>query len=220
MLYVVLLYTILFIFFIATDYIKPWKKYHLFCKTLNSIGFILTSTWAMFQSGHTAFYFAMLPAFLFCLAGDFFLAVDSPRYKDQFFIAGLLSFLVGHICFLWTYHLIAPVAWYDFLFPIAMVFVTSYIIRKPGMHMNGASIPVMIYSFFVTMLFSKSVTMAFTTGFTHRNLLLMIGSFFFLISDFVLMFNIFYIRKFKWGPFLCGIFYYYGMFLLALSIMA
>lgn len=213
-----ILYTLLFIFLMATVYMDPLKKYHTIAKTLNSIGYIIVSIYGYFYSGNAAFFLTMLPAFLFCLLGDFFLSLPSTDENGLGFYAGLISFALGHILFLAAFVKLTPVVWFELIIPIGMVLIFYFITRSPNFEMGNMTTPVLVYGFLVVWTFIRSVMIVFDFGITGRTLSLCLGSLLFMVSDIIILFIYFYKIEYKWLIFANLSIYYLGMFLLAASI--
>jgi len=212
-------YTLAFIFLIATSYVESLAKYRVLAKLINSIGFIVVATYGKFMTGQNEVYFTMLPAFILCLCGDVLLALDDPKGTQKCFTAGLFSFLLGHIVFVWAFTMRVPFSLYELILPVSMVIVTAFLVRMEHMNVGKLRGCVLIYSFFVAMLFSKAISLVLVNGTSLSNILLLIGSLLFLISDAIILFLCFYEKKHKLVKFYNLLTYYAGMFLIALSLL-
>lgn len=218
MIVLLIIYLLLFAFLMATVYIERFEKYHTLAKTAASLGFIAVAVYGWLQSGDTRFFLTMIPALLFCLAGDFFLSLPSADEFGLGFIAGLLTFAIGHLLFLVAFLKMAPIVWPELLFPLVMVALVYLVTRSPRFDVGNFTIPVLIYGFLVAWTFSRSVVILLDAGIAARTLCLLVGSLLFMVSDIVLLFVYFYEKKFSWMSFVNLSTYYGGMFLLALSI--
>ncbi|MGL6201114.1 MAG: lysoplasmalogenase family protein [Lachnospiraceae bacterium] len=211
-------YVVAFYFVIITLYKAQLHKYHTFVKFLNSLGFILVVIYAGLTNNNML-WLQMMPGFVLCLAGDVLLGYAEIKNHAKTFMIGLVSFLTAHIVFIICLLLIHPIKWYDFVFPFIMVFIGWYLTTLKGMDMEGMRIPVVIYAFFVSMLFSKSVSIVIADGISTRNIQLCLGSFLFLFSDIILLFIRFYNKKLYLNKFFNLFAYYGGLLLLAMSTL-
>lgn len=216
---ITILYALIFAALIGTCYHQPYQKYHPAVKFLNSLGFIFAAVYAGVVSGHTTFMLQMLPGFMLCLLGDVLLAFEDVRKSEKLFLGGLISFLTAHIAFLIVLCRISGVTWLDFVFPVLMVGIAFGLTKMENMDTKGMRLPVIVYAFFVSMLFSKAVLMGVAGGFGTREILLSAGAFLFLLSDLLLLFICFYQKKVYLNRFFNLFTYYTGLLLLAFSIL-
>lgn len=218
MVLLLLIYILLFAFLIGTVYIERLESYHTIAKTAASLGFVAVAIYGYIQSGDTRFFFAMLPALLLCLGGDFFLSLPSADDFGIGFFAGLITFTLGHIAFLVVFILMTPITWYEFILPLLLVIVIFLVTRGPGFDLGNLTIPILLYGFLVAWTFSRSGVIILALGLTGRTICLFFGSLLFMISDIILLFVYFYEQDFSWMSFVNLASYYSGMFLLAASI--
>lgn len=212
-----LLYTLFFTALIVTSYKKPFKKYYTLIKFLTSFLFIVIATYGMFISKNTDFYFNMLPPLLMCLLGDVLLGLSNDKKSKNLFLSGLFSFLTAHILFILGFNSINSLSLCDFILPLLIVLITFKLCNIKKMNVQNMRYYILIYSFFVSLLFFKSVNLVFVTT-SMKTLLLCVGSFLFFISDTIILFLYFYEHKHHLTCFFNLLTYYYGMFLIALSI--
>ena len=98
-----------------------------------------------------------------------------------------LFFLTGHIFFITACSKIKSLDKYDFIFPIVIILLFPFFIKKKRLTIGKLKPFVYIYAFFISFLFSKCVLMFWNTG-TRQTALLAIGSLLFLISDTLILF--------------------------------
>lgn len=218
MLVLLILYAVLFLILMGTVYLEPLKRYHTLAKTANSLGYVAVAIYGYVQSGDSNLFFSMLPAFVLCLLGDFFLSLPSADDYGVGFIAGLVSFALGHVMFLVAFIKMTPIVWPELIFPALMVIIVYIITRGPGFEMGSMTIPVLIYALLASWTFSRTVVIMLEFGLTGRTLCLLAGAFLFMFSDIVILFIYFYNKEYKWSSFLNLFTYYLGLFLLAASI--
>jgi len=200
-------------------YINSYKKYYTFGKTVNSIGFILVAVYGGVALGNMDSFYCMLPALIMCLCGDVLLGVNTQIDCEKCFLAGIFSFTAAHIAFTYAFSKFVPLAFYDFIFPVIAIFITYKLSFIKNMDIEkGLRKYVLMYSFFVTLLLSKSMGILFITGLSVKSILIFVGALFFFISDFIILFLYFYKKKHHLVGTFNLLFYYSGMFLLALSV--
>jgi uncharacterized membrane protein YhhN len=191
---------------IRAEYYGPHRHIYLF-KPLTTLFIILI---AILDGANWPFYKIMIVTGLaFSLMGDVFLMLPADR-----FIAGLIAFLVAHLCYSVAFgaEINRLVFWP--LIPVVAVGVIVYMILAPSL--GKLKIPVLIY-------ISVILTMAwlaverwnqFKTG---GSFIAALGAVLFVISDTVLAVNRFR-GPFKVGRALNLILYYTAQWLIARSI--
>ncbi len=107
------------------------------------------------------------------------------------------------------------VAW-ELLIPVLGVMLTLWMEKRPGMNTGKLKFEILIYSYFVTLLLTKTIFMLIKE-LSAGTLMLAIGAGLFLISDVLLLFLNFYKKRFMTLHVLNLITYYYGIFLMAAS---
>lgn len=124
---------------------------------------------------------------LFCLGGDIFLMLS-----ERFFLPGLISFLVGHICYIIGFGMPIPPPGSEtaaILIAILLVFVAGWIYVQLASGMSTAGkgrmrIPVLFYSIVITvMLFSAAMTLFDNQWHIISSVLVTLGALSFFISD-------------------------------------
>lgn len=212
------IYIIFFVFLIGTCYLSSLRKYHITAKVLCSAVFVGAACLGNMQSPNNALFWRLLPAFLFCFFGDFFLAWREKKDSETLFLLGLASFLTGHCIFLWAFEILASSNWKSVLLPLAGVMLVLLLLRLKYMKIGKMKVPVIIYAYFVTALFIKC---AQTAKFGDESIffkLVFWGGLIFLISDLIILFLYFYEKKYGIMKFLNLFTYYTATYLLALSV--
>ena len=133
-------------------------------------------------------------ALAFCWAGDVFLLFD--HLNAIYFIAGLGSFLVAHLLFIFAYRqlrfkgtgLNGPQR-ARFSFPVILAGTGLVTVLYPKL--GELRIPVMIYSLMLTLMVLNSIFRFGRTS-TKSFWLIFIGAIFFMLSDSLLAINKFY----------------------------
>ena len=142
----------------------------------------------------TTFSKFILAGFIFSIAGDTFLMfVENDTGKQSFFLYGLASFLITHICYLLAFlkypssikGFVEERKWLLFFFLLFLGANTAFL--WPDLP-QAMKIPVVVYSTFIILM---TVACLNTKNFLSQKtfLLLFIGVLFFVCSDSVISFN-------------------------------
>lgn len=209
---VLAVYTVIFSALLTAACKEKYKPYYIVFKSINSASFVVIFMMATFQEQEQ--FWLMLPAFLCCFAGDVLLGFYN-RYQSKWqFLAGLSVFLCGHIFFVrWMcrQQRLTPV---DILFPIAAVGIVYVLTAVKGMNTGRLRPCILVYTFFVALLFAKSVNIAAADS-SLQNLTASGGALLFLISDITILFLYFYHKSGIRIHILNLVTYFYGIFFLA-----
>lgn len=211
-------YTMLFFGLLFVVCRPEYKKYYVLVKGVNSFAFVAVFFVSGYRSGEIWQFFLMLPAFLCCFAGDILMGCYHRYRIKKLFLTGLLIFLIGHICFVRWMCRIQQMDIVELCFPLLALLFVFWLTSERGMHTGKLRPFILIYTFFVALLFAKGVHLAVADA-SVRNLVTAAGSTLFMVSDISILFLYFTERK---GP---GIHifnlstYYYGVFLLASSLL-
>jgi len=124
---------------------------------------------------------------LFCLGGDVFLMLPEP-----FFLPGLISFLVGHICYIIGFGMPVPQpggVMAAVLIAVLLIIVAGwvYVRLAVGMQASGKQrmrIPVLIYTVVITLMFFSALMTVFNNEWDLLpSVLVSVGALLFLVSD-------------------------------------
>jgi uncharacterized membrane protein YhhN len=188
------------------------QKGKLPTKTILSCLFILT---ALLQSHPSPEYFyILLIGLIFCLGGDVFLAL--PR--EKMFLFGLVSFLLGHVCYVLCFFYVAdlnPWIWGGSAIGLAISGLVFFWLRP---HLGRMLVPVIAYIIVITAMVTGAFTVLGDAGLHSTGRFLVIfGAVSFYISDLFVARDRF--LKTEFSNRLLGLpLYYAGQFLLAFSI--
>jgi uncharacterized membrane protein YhhN len=212
------IYTIPFGLLMVTLHVSTYEKYYRVAKFLSSAAFIGVALYASFVSGQSTHFMQLLPALLLCLLGDILLGFYHHTKDRKFFMAGLGTFLTGHIVFVLAFSQLQRLQMTDFILPTLALLLTVGLTGLKDMDTGRMKPLVYVYSFFVALLFSKAIhLMVFLPSL--KTVILCIGSGLFMISDAIILFLYFYKKK-HWAVHTANLAtYYYGMFFIALSLM-
>lgn len=153
---------------------------------------------------------AVVVGLLFSLAGDVFLMLPRDR-----FIAGLVSFLLAHLCYVAAFDSsvdvpVSPVALGPFLL------YGLVLVRLLWPHLGRLRIPVMVYAAVLLVMgwMAAEQHLALADG---RTLLALVGAGLFVVSDSVLAWNRF-VRRFQASQAVVLSTYFTAQWLIALSV--
>ncbi len=184
-------------------------------KTWCSLGFVALGTvnwvYALTQGNHIAFASGMLLGLILGCGGD--LTIHSSFQK------GAALFAAGHVCYIISYCLLVPTGWNDLLWSVVFLLpLAVYVCRSRKLVFRPRAFQGIClgYTVVITGMMAKSIT-----NFAHQPGLLtgclMLGSMFFLFSDFMLLLNQFSIWRGRFGR-LCLATYYPAQLLLSHAI--
>ena len=181
-------------------------------KTILSCLFILT---ALLQPHlFPEYFYILLIGLFFCLGGDVFLALP----QQGMFLCGLVSFLIGHVCYVFCFFYVAdlnPWTWGGGAIGLAISGLVFLWLRT---HLGPMLIPVIAYIFVITAMVIGAFTVFGDTRLPATGRFLVIfGAVSFYISDLFVARDRF--LKTDFTNRLLGLpLYYTGQFLLAFSV--
>lgn len=210
-----ILFPVAFLFLLGLLFFerKSVTKGILLTKPMVSILFVVT---ALVQEPLSSGYFyAILIALVLSLIGDVCLIFMASR---KMFLAGLLSFLSGHVAYVVAFSSYARIGagTWTALFVFSSIGVIVYRWLRPNL--GTMKIPVVAYILIITAMVVCAVSLFSNTGLLpHGRYLVLIGAISFYLSDIFVARNQFvidaYINRLIGLPL-----YFFGQFLLALSI--
>lgn len=200
--------------FLIINILTIKTKYHIIFKTLNSFAFLGVAIYSAIMSDNILLLYAMLPGFLFCVLGDFLLATT---YKKSF-TYGLLSFLIGNLCFVYYFTNFKAISIIELIIPILSIISAICFSYLPKMDYKKLDKFIYAYSFVITLAMIRSVVVYITFP-TTMFLYSMIGFILYFLSDFVLLFSRFYEHDSKYFQGVNLLLYYSGLFMIASSLI-
>ncbi len=154
----------------------------------------------------------LLTGLVFAMLGDILLNIH--------FKTGAILFAVGHVCFFISYLFRVKFSWWDILCG-AIIFVPSmlFILLAPIFDFGGVLMEIIciVYALIISLMVGKAVSNLIRQR-NLLNLIIVIGSVLFFISDLMLLLNVFGGLP-KFVDVLCLITYYPAEFLLAHAII-
>lgn len=212
------LYVLSFGMLMIVTFIDRFKKYRIYIKLLTSLGFLVIATLSAIEGDNRKLYVIMMLAFIFCFVGDGLLAITDDKDNKKYLVAGMISFLLAHLSFIIAFQRFAGISIYEFIIPILVLILTERLTHLKDMQVGNMYGYVLVYSFVVSFLFSKSIAVLYTVGLTSGTLLVVMGAGLFLLSDGIIMFLYFYKRKYKMIRFFNLLTYYAATYFLACSL--
>ncbi|MBQ9012181.1 MAG: lysoplasmalogenase [Bacilli bacterium] len=208
--------------FTYTDYKNQYKK-AVTLKFLSTLSIAFLS-FISFNKVNTCskLYFLLIFLGIICgLIGDTLLALDKVymRKNKNYFLSGLISFLVGHILYITAFILIMDINKYDFIFAVIYILIAYYIRSKSKLDFNRLEIPILIYALVITLMFGKVTSILLFLNNQPLNILVFIGGLLFIISDSILVFDIFGEKRNELLPIYCHLSYFPAQMMFALSIL-
>lgn len=208
-------YLLCFLFLTMTVCREKFRKKYVLAKVVQSLGFTSVFCICAYQCKAIVEFVVMLPAFLFCFAGDVLMGLYNVSRKKVYFIGGVFTFLGGHVCFIRWFCKIQALQWIDFIFPLVMVGACFGLIYICRLHTGRLKPFILGYSFFVSMLFEKSVHI-FIENKDLCSIITVVAAMMFFVSDISILFLYFFKHKGKKVQLFNLITYYFGMFLFAI----
>ena len=160
------------------------------------------------------YYHFILIGLIFCLLGDVFLAL--PQRK--MFLSGLISFLLGHVFYIFGFFHVANPGTYSWAGSIIIIFVSSGIYFRLKPHLGSMNVPVFLYIVVIVVMLSGAWSVFIDSGLTMSGRIMVIGgALLFYISDLFVARDRFIKKEFLNR--LIGLpLYYAGQFILAFSV--
>jgi uncharacterized membrane protein YhhN len=181
-------------------------------KTILSCLFIIT---ALLQPHPLSqYYYPLLVGLIFCLGGDVFLALP----QERMFLFGLVSFLLGHVCYVLCFFYVAELnawTWGGSGIALAISGLVFFWLRP---HLGAMLVPVIAYVIIITAMVIGAFTVLGDTRLQSMGrFMVIIGAVSFYVSDLFVARDRFLESGF--ANRLIGLpLYYGGQFLLAFSV--
>lgn len=177
--------------------------------------------WVMGEGGSRQRFFLLLAALLLCAFGDVLLGVANRKAANldkRYFVAGALSFAVAHVLFVLLFAALAPFRWYDWA-PSVLLMGVLLALDKTGSVQLGKMRPLAyVYTALIGLMFWKALGgLLFAPAPGPGAVLACIGAALFLLSDVILLFLYFGVRRFQWLRSANLLTYYVGIYLLSLA---
>jgi uncharacterized membrane protein YhhN len=161
-----------------------------------------------------AFFYILLVGLIFCLGGDVFLALP----QEKMFLCGLVSFLLGHVCYVLGFFYAAELNPWTWGGSAAGLAVSSSVFFWLRPHLGSMLVPVIAYVVVITAMVIGAFTVFGDTGLNLTGrIMVLFGAVSFYLSDLFVARDRF--LKTEFTNRLLGLpLYYAGQFLLAFSV--
>jgi uncharacterized membrane protein YhhN len=169
----------------AIDWIAVAKKYkpvEYFAKPAVMISLLI---WVLQSGGNNSFLIWFELGIVFSLAGDLFLMLPKER-----FLAGLISFLLAHICYLTGFSSAPPPINFASIVLAVIILITSLRIYRrilenlTNLKQGSLKIPILLYTTVISlMLYSALITLVREDWPVLSAIIVSIGALLFYISD-------------------------------------
>ena len=181
-------------------------------KTLLSLLFIFT---AVIQPHPLSrYYHFLLAGLVFCLGGDVFLAFPQKRM----FLYGLVSFLVGHVFYIFAFILVARVNPLTGAGSLSVLVISIWVYAWLRPYLGTMKVPVIVYIIVISIMFSGAWSVLGNTDMSmHGRIMVFVGAMSFYFSDVFVARDRFISKQFLNRAMGLSL-YYAGQFLLAFSL--
>lgn len=197
---------------------RKYRKYYVPVKMINSGWFLINLGIMTEVSGNYEPLKYLLPGFILCFAGDYFLGLHNRYIRHRFLMIGTVLFLLGHVCFIAYLYTLAPLSPYDFILPVIGIAAVLILRKIPSYFLGKFAYAGMVYAVFVCGMAGKAIE-AFVLMRDCKSLCLALGGLLFLTSD-VLIAPLYFKRKRAWAVHGLNVgTYYLAMFMLAVSVV-
>lgn len=193
------------------------QKSYLVEKILCSLSFVAVAAVSARMGSRPEAFVHLAPALGCCVTGDVLLAIYNRRRKLPWFVAGGTCFLAGHGLFVWGLCRLQPTNWLVPAAAAAGALGVLALSRLPGMHFGRLLPMAAIYAAFVSAFLGKGAQLAIGLG-QPWCFLVLAGAALFWISDLLILFLYFHRNPHPAIHPANLATYYYGMFLVGLSL--
>ena len=181
-------------------------------KTVLSLLFIL----AVLVQPHPipSYFYLLLAGLIVCMGGDVFLALP----QGKMFLFGLVSFLLGHLCYILAFFSVAETSTWTWIGLLTVFVMSAWIYSWLRPHLGSMNIPVLVYVIIISIMVSGAWTVLGDLDLTRSGrIMVFIGALSFYFSDVFVARDRFIGQQFLNR--LLGLpLYYAGQFLLAFSV--
>ncbi|HUT70040.1 MAG TPA: lysoplasmalogenase [Desulfatiglandales bacterium] len=181
-------------------------------KTVLSLLFIL----AVLVQPHPipSYFYLLLAGLIVCMGGDVFLALP----QGKMFLFGLVSFLLGHLCYILAFFSVAGTSTWTWIGLLTVLVMSAWIYAWLRPHLGSMNIPVLVYVIIISIMVSGAWTVLGDLDLTRSGrIMVFIGALSFYFSDVFVARDRFIGQQFLNR--LLGLpLYYAGQFLLAFSV--
>lgn len=171
---------------------------------------------AVFVQPHpiSSYYHFLLVGLLFCLAGDVCLAL--PRKK--MFLAGLISFLLGHAFYIFAFFTVAQTSRWTWVGALVVFIMSGSVYSWLRPHLRSMKGPVLVYVIVISVMLSGAWSVLGESNLALLGrIMILVGALSFYFSD-VFVARDRFLKKESFNQLIGLPMYYIGQFLLAFSV--
>lgn len=194
---------------------KENSFYSLLFKLLSSLIFLSAGLYySLTSTSDSKYAIIIVLGLLFGLIGDVFLVYINNK---KCFFYGILSFLIGHLLYIYAFITKTDFKIYDLFILIVLLIVAVIMFKLFDLKLGKFKIPVYTYTFIIALMQTKAISFTYNNYHISNIWPILLGSVIFLISDIILS----YITFKKYSIILTSfnlLFYYFGQLLIAYSL--
>lgn len=193
-----------------------------FLKGLAASFFVILGA-VMYRNNPSSYGFLIVLGLLLGMLGDIFLEARmciEGKSSNKVFAVGILSFLAGHILYIVSLLKTNSSAWWIALIICAVLSLCAIppLMKKISAPSAGLKFFGYVYLTIVIAMMSSAVAVLVKSGAMIWNILFVIGSVFFVVSDFIMIYNSFGPKKTKVLRATNLLTYYAGQVIIALTV--
>jgi uncharacterized membrane protein YhhN len=159
----------------------------------------------------------VIAALIFSWIGDVLLMAES--YDSKFFIFGLISFLIAHICYIDFFQVVKRKEKVRIYLLFILPVITYYLVLIGLLysHLGALKIPVIVYGAVISAMLALALHMFFIK-YKDAGIMMLIGAVLFILSDSVLAINKFY-KPFEYASIVIMTTYALAQLLIVLGVI-
>ncbi len=162
----------------------------------------------------SSYYQFFLVGFLFCLAGDVCLALP----QKKMFLAGLISFLLGHAFYIFAFFTVAQISRWTWVGALVVFIISGSVYSWLRPRLGSMKGPVLVYVIVISVMFSGAWSVLGESNLTLLGrIMVFVGALSFYFSD-VFVARDRFLKKESLNRLIGLPMYYAGQFLLAFSV--
>ncbi|MCK5130110.1 MAG: lysoplasmalogenase [Clostridiales bacterium] len=205
-------------FYIWTEY--RWKEQSYFwTKAVSSLLFLSVAVTAFLILKPAADYALwIIIALVLGLIGDLFLVYVA---NIKYFILGLVSFLLGQLCYGVLFLRYVGFSWIDVMLYIVVIALALFVYARSNLELGKMKKPVLAYLLIISFMFVMAISTIYKGGFSPLvTIMIAVGALLFLVSDIALAFIRFSKKPHRYLRAIDLSLYYTAQVTLALTVVA
>lgn len=195
------------------------KKWYTKAKGTASLLFITACMVAGYAGRQqiSRYFILLLLGLVLCAAGDVFLGLanKAKKVRAKPFLAGGISFMLAHFVFCALLFMLNGASWHNWILPILLWLVLYGLEKKQHIKLKKMRLLAYVYAFCIGVLAGKAIEMLWLADVFMQGILVAVGGVLFLISDIILLFLYFGVKRARWTRYANLTTYYIGVYCLA-----